>query len=222
MPEPKPGIYEHYKGNRYEVIGPAHHSETLEELVVYKALYKIPKYGMNTLWVRPKKMWLESVKINGRRVPRFSPINSGGIGLKPKDIFWIGIFPFILFIINYTLFVLDEAWVRRVYADDYLHLLGGASIAFSTSYIITLLERSGKLAIHNRLVKLLIIMAAVTLTAVGWEFYEFILDIIYIPINQPSVEDTIKDLVMGLWGGTVFTAIYIHLKSNKIWRKNLI
>jgi len=58
----KPGKYRHFKGNLYEVIGTAKHSETLEEFVVYRALY-----GNNELWIRPKKMFLETV--NG--IPRF-------------------------------------------------------------------------------------------------------------------------------------------------------
>ncbi len=62
----QPGIYEHYKGKRYEVLGVARHSETLEEMVVYKALY-----GENNLWVRPISMFLEDVLVEGERVPRF-------------------------------------------------------------------------------------------------------------------------------------------------------
>lgn len=68
--EPIPGIYEHYKGKRYEVVGIAHHSETLEEVVVYKALYT-SEYGTDALWVRPRKMFLENVEVDGKVVPRF-------------------------------------------------------------------------------------------------------------------------------------------------------
>lgn len=60
------GKYEHYKGKQYEVIGVARHSETLEELVVYRALY-----GENDLWVRPLQMFLETIEIEGNKVPRF-------------------------------------------------------------------------------------------------------------------------------------------------------
>lgn len=62
------GKYKHYKGNNYEVIGVARHSETLEELVVYKALYQ--EEGKN-LWVRPATMFLEEVEIDGKKTPRF-------------------------------------------------------------------------------------------------------------------------------------------------------
>lgn len=66
----KPGIYRHYKGKLYEVIGLAHHSETLEEVVIYKALYKT-KFGNNSLWVRPKKMFAEKIKLDGKEIKRF-------------------------------------------------------------------------------------------------------------------------------------------------------
>ena len=66
----KVGKYKHYKGKEYEVIGVARHSETLEELVVYRALY-----GDRGLWVRPLKMFIEEVGINGKKVPRFNYIN---------------------------------------------------------------------------------------------------------------------------------------------------
>ncbi|MAF14056.1 MAG: TonB box-like protein [Parcubacteria group bacterium] len=68
MPEVKLGKYKHYKGKEYKVIGVAKHSETLEELVVYEALYDNP---VDKLWVRPKKMFLESVEVDGIIVPRF-------------------------------------------------------------------------------------------------------------------------------------------------------
>lgn len=64
--EVKLGEYEHYKGKKYEVIGVAKHSETLDELVVYRALY-----GEHGLWVRPRAMFFEEVEVNGKRVPRF-------------------------------------------------------------------------------------------------------------------------------------------------------
>ncbi len=65
----KLGKYKHYKGNEYEVIGVAKHSETMEELVVYKALY-----GEQLLWVRPAGMFEEEVEIDGKKVPRFEYI----------------------------------------------------------------------------------------------------------------------------------------------------
>lgn len=65
------GLYKHYKGNLYEVIGVAQHSETLEQLVVYKATYQ--KDGAN-LWVRPLQMFNETVVIDGIEKKRFEKI----------------------------------------------------------------------------------------------------------------------------------------------------
>ena len=70
----KLGLYRHYKGNMYEVLGQALHSETMEELVVYRALYG--EYG---LWVRPKAMFLEIVVQEGKAIPRFEYINDSDI-----------------------------------------------------------------------------------------------------------------------------------------------
>ena len=64
----KLGRYRHYKGNEYQVIGVAKHSETLEELVVYETLYDNPR---GKLWVRPKAMFLEEVEVAGKRMKRF-------------------------------------------------------------------------------------------------------------------------------------------------------
>ena len=65
----KPGRYRHFKGNEYEVIGTARHSETLEEMVVYRALY-----GEFGLWVRPAAMWNEIVERDGKTFHRFTYI----------------------------------------------------------------------------------------------------------------------------------------------------
>lgn len=65
------GKYRHYKGHEYLVLGLARHSETLEELIVYKALHSSPEYGPNQLWVRPLKMFFETVLIDGKKIPRF-------------------------------------------------------------------------------------------------------------------------------------------------------
>ena len=62
----KTGRYRHYKGNEYIVLGVARHSETEEELVVYRQ-----DYGERGLWVRPLGMFLETVNLSGRTVPRF-------------------------------------------------------------------------------------------------------------------------------------------------------
>ena len=67
-----PGLYRHYKGNLYEVIGVASHSETEESLVVYRALY-----GARGMWVRPFEMFVSEVQLAGKSVRRFAPVDSG-------------------------------------------------------------------------------------------------------------------------------------------------
>lgn len=69
MDEIKPGRYRHFKGNEYEVIGLARHSETQEEMVVYRALY-----GDFGLWVRPARMCNETVERDGKTFRRFTYI----------------------------------------------------------------------------------------------------------------------------------------------------
>lgn len=66
MDEIKPGKYRHFKGGEYEVLGMAIHSETQEEMVVYRALY-----GEGKVWVRPKRMWNEVVERDGKTYRRF-------------------------------------------------------------------------------------------------------------------------------------------------------
>lgn len=66
-----PGRYRHFKGNEYEVLGLARHSETEEEMVVYRALY-----GDGGLWVRPAEMWNETVERDGRTYRRFTLVEA--------------------------------------------------------------------------------------------------------------------------------------------------
>ena len=67
--EIKLGKYRHFKGNEYELIGVANHSETLEKYAVYRALY-----GDGEIWIRPLSMFFEAVERDGERFPRFTYI----------------------------------------------------------------------------------------------------------------------------------------------------
>ena len=80
----QPGRYRHYKGNEYTLVGTARHSETLEELVVYRQ-----EYGEHGLWVRPKQMFSETVTVDGQEVPRFQPLepSSEEVGGKIKNVY---------------------------------------------------------------------------------------------------------------------------------------
>jgi cupin 2 domain-containing protein len=79
MTEPIPGRYRHYKGHDYTVVGVARHSETLEEVVLYR-----PEYGDKGLWVRPRAMFLETVTLDGRDVPRFQYMPSASGDAQPS------------------------------------------------------------------------------------------------------------------------------------------
>ena len=71
LPDLKPGRYRHFKGGEYELLGVARHSETLEPMVVYRALY-----GEGGLWVRPADMWCEHVEREGCSGPRFTYVGA--------------------------------------------------------------------------------------------------------------------------------------------------
>ncbi len=72
------GIYQHYKGQLYEVMGVGHHTETEEELVFYRSLYG--RYGF---WVRPVSMFCGEIEMNGKRVSRFTYLGKAG-SLEPQ------------------------------------------------------------------------------------------------------------------------------------------
>ena len=71
MSELQPGKYRHFKGSLYEVVGIALHSETREEMVVYR-----PLYGEGGLWVRPLHLFLERVVVDGVTMPRFARVEA--------------------------------------------------------------------------------------------------------------------------------------------------
>lgn len=75
-----PGRYRHYKGQEYSVLGEAQHSETQEVLVVYRQ-----EYGAHGLWVRPKRMFLEMVNVDGQMLPRFQFLGTSKLGLQHAD-----------------------------------------------------------------------------------------------------------------------------------------
>ncbi|MFT5835294.1 MAG: hypothetical protein ACI9RG_000179 [Sulfurimonas sp.] len=70
----KTGIYEHYKGNHYEVIDTVRHSESEELMVLYRALY-----ADESLWVRPYTMFFENIVIDNKEIPRFTYIGDSNV-----------------------------------------------------------------------------------------------------------------------------------------------
>ena len=128
------GTYRHYKGKLYEVIAVSRHSETLEELVLYRALYDSPEFGKDALWVRPRSMFFEKITVDGKEIPRFEHVpekfwfkaKTYGYGWAPAT--WQGwatiilyvatvvsIFLFtknILFLIPFTILLLAIAYLK--------------------------------------------------------------------------------------------------------------
>jgi len=74
--ELKIGKYKHYKGKQYEVLGIGKHSETLEDFVIYKALYNSEQFGNNKIWIRPIEMFKGNVIVNNQEIPRFKFIEN--------------------------------------------------------------------------------------------------------------------------------------------------
>jgi len=72
--EIQPGKYKHFKGGEYEVIGVSNHSETLEKLVIYRALYVSEEFGEDALWARPLELFTDTIEIDGKMVARFKKI----------------------------------------------------------------------------------------------------------------------------------------------------
>ena len=86
LAEIKLGTYRHYKGNLYKVIGIARHSDTLEPLVIYQALYEAPDFGKDSLWARPQRIFLEEVTINGVTQPRFTLVQNTEAATSSKKV----------------------------------------------------------------------------------------------------------------------------------------
>ena len=76
MAKVKLGIYRHYKGKLYEVVGVGRHSDTLESVVIYRALYDHPQYGKKAWWVRPLADFTDKVRIDQLEFPRFKLVES--------------------------------------------------------------------------------------------------------------------------------------------------
>ena len=83
----KTGLYRHYKGKTYYVEGSAKHSETLEDMVIYQAMYKDPQFGDFAMWIRPLSMFLEAVNVDGYSVQRFTAMTDEETALFERNLF---------------------------------------------------------------------------------------------------------------------------------------
>ena len=115
--------------------------------------------------------------------------------------------------VNYYFSSFAPDFSRAVHIDTPLHLLGGLSIAYSASYALRLIEARGLIVIKNLFIRAFIVVGAVAIAAVLWEFYEFLSDHFFGTLTQPSKADTMKDLFMGMLGGLLFCLNFIGQKK---------
>ena len=130
-----------------------------------------------------------------------------------QDAVKLGLFPFLVFMINYCLMLILPDAGRAYQADTLLHLFGGMSIAYSANHALLLAERSKLITFKSRLLKIVMIVGMVMIAAVLWEVYEFVWDQIFGTLFQPSKADTIKDLIMGMLGGIVFCGLFLKQRK---------
>jgi hypothetical protein len=110
--------------------------------------------------------------------------------------------PFVVLLLHITATV--TGWYEMIWwLDKPLHLAGGIAVAISSYYLIKYFESAGKLKISWLPIQVLGIFAIVALAAVSWEFLEFYLDKKIFAMHQPSLYDTMVDLIMGMFGGTI-------------------
>lgn len=131
--------------------------------------------------------------------------------MHKQQIFKIAFFPLAVLVIHILVTMLglyEGYW----WMDIPLHFIGGIAIGFSTYYLLEDFEKRNLLIIHSKLLKILLIISVTALTAVAWEVMEYFTDFYGFTVMQASIMDTMKDLSMGIIGGTI-AAIY------KIFRK---
>lgn len=132
-----------------------------------------------------------------------------------KIVFKILLFPSLVYIFNNTFQSLAFDFYIKYSVDTLSHFLGGLSIAYSANYGLSLLEKEKWIIIKKNILRAGIIIGAVTIAAVCWEFYEFISDNFLHTGMQPNLADTIKDLCMGMIGAVVFSATLLYRDDKK-------
>ncbi|MDO8626249.1 MAG: DUF1653 domain-containing protein [Candidatus Magasanikbacteria bacterium] len=199
------GIYQHFKGGRCEVIGVGKVEATGEDVVLYKSLqdktHEEKFFPKGSLWTRPLSVFLETVEQNGKTVARFTPLIKIAPFIYWRELFLITLPPWFIYILSTTVYGLWPEWALYYQLDTPLHFFGGASVAMAMFIFIKILERAKLLEIKNSLVRILIILVSVMAVTVLWEGYEFLSDTLRGTVFQPSVWDTMKDLILGALGG---------------------
>ncbi len=132
-----------------------------------------------------------------------------------KDILKLGIYPVLVFMLNYSAYNLFPEFYISWRVDIPIHILGGLSIAYSATSAIYLAERKNVMAIEKLWMRAAVVVALVITAAVWWEFYEFLSDRFLGTHNQPNNADTIKDLFMGMLGGLIFCLNFLGQKKKQ-------
>ncbi|MBL8031891.1 MAG: hypothetical protein JNK33_06260 [Candidatus Doudnabacteria bacterium] len=118
-------------------------------------------------------------------------------------------------LILHSLLTVTGGYYWWVHVDKIMHVLGGMSIAVSAVAAIKLYSKEGNLRISDKLVRAIIVLGFVALAAVCWEFLEFSLDHFAYTHMQPSLRDTMGDLLAGLCGGGLIMLIKIIPRQSK-------
>ncbi len=137
-----------------------------------------------------------------------------------QNFFRIGFFPLVIYTTNDLICRFWINWYASNHVDNFFHFIGGMSIAYGVSNILSIFEARDYLKIKRKLIKAFFVVSVVSLVAVLWELYEFLWDFYFQTSYQPNTADTIKDLVVGTCGGaTLFLLNYLWSKTADRARK---
>lgn len=124
--------------------------------------------------------------------------------LKMRDLFNILVFPFIIFLLGYILELAVPIYQIITWPNRFVHFLGGLSAAVAAYFAWDLVKRFNWITVMYRWLDFILIIISVMAIAGFWEFWEFYSDTFYFTNAQPSVNDTMKDMIMGLLGAFAF------------------
>lgn len=136
--------------------------------------------------------------------------------LKFSDLAKVLLPPFLVYMANEVFQGFWPELYRAKSIDTYFHFLGGMTIAFSVMVALPVAERFKWIKVKNAGLAFCIVVAFVMAAAVFWEFYEFLHDLIYDTHFQPSLRDTMKDLLMGTMGGSLWYLGHF-LQRRRVW-----
>jgi uncharacterized membrane protein YjdF len=121
-----------------------------------------------------------------------------------KDIFNILIFPFFIYLLGFALEVGVPIYQVITWPNRFVHFLGGVSAAVAAYFILDLLKRNKLITVSSKWLDFALIIMAVMSIAGFWEFHEYFSDTYFFTHAQPSVEDTMKDMIMGTLGACTY------------------